>query len=147
MFPRLKGKFYRVVVRPTLLHRAECWPVRNAHVQKMNMKEMRMLRWMCGHTRRDRIKNKVIRDKVGVASVANKMRETRLRWFGYVKRRCEDAPMSKCERLEIAGVRRGRGRSKKNWREVIRQDMIELQVTEDMTLDRRAWRSRIRVDS
>ncbi|KAG5631502.1 hypothetical protein H5410_003219 [Solanum commersonii] len=32
--PRLKGKFYRVVVRPALLYGVECWPVKNAHVQK-----------------------------------------------------------------------------------------------------------------
>ncbi|KAG5582301.1 hypothetical protein H5410_052928 [Solanum commersonii] len=42
--PKLKGKFYRVVVRPALLYGAECWPVKNAHVQKMHVEEMRMLR-------------------------------------------------------------------------------------------------------
>ncbi|PHT60524.1 Alpha-N-acetylglucosaminidase [Capsicum baccatum] len=41
---------------------------------------------------------------------------------------------------------RGRGRSKKNWREVIRHDMEHLQLTEDMTLDRKVWRTRIRVE-
>ncbi|KAG5572388.1 hypothetical protein H5410_062154 [Solanum commersonii] len=42
--PKLKGKFYRVVVRPALLYGVECWPVKNAHVQKMHVAEMRMLR-------------------------------------------------------------------------------------------------------
>ncbi|KAF3660389.1 putative OTU domain-containing protein-like isoform X1 [Capsicum annuum] len=32
--PKLKGKFYRVVVRPALLYGAECWPVKNSHIQK-----------------------------------------------------------------------------------------------------------------
>ncbi|KAG5605013.1 hypothetical protein H5410_026505 [Solanum commersonii] len=35
----------------------------------------------------DRIRNEVIREKVGVASVEDKLREARLRWFGHVKRR------------------------------------------------------------
>ncbi|KAG5606935.1 hypothetical protein H5410_028427 [Solanum commersonii] len=83
---RLKGKFYRVVVRPALLYGVECWPVKNAHVQKMHVAEMRMLRWMCGHTRSDKIRNEVIGEKVGVASVVDKLREARLRWFGHVKR-------------------------------------------------------------
>ncbi|WMV40109.1 hypothetical protein MTR67_033494 [Solanum verrucosum] len=59
----------------------------------MQVAEMRMLRWMCGHTRSDKIRNEVIREKVGVASVVDKLREVRLRWFGHVKRRCEDAPV------------------------------------------------------
>ncbi|XP_070055294.1 uncharacterized protein [Nicotiana tomentosiformis] len=44
--PKLKGKFYIVVVRPTMLYGAECFPVKIAHVQKMKVTEMRMLRWM-----------------------------------------------------------------------------------------------------
>ncbi|XP_070003142.1 uncharacterized protein [Nicotiana sylvestris] len=37
-------------------------------------------------------------------------------------------------------------RHKKYWGEVIRQDMTLLQLTEDMTLERRVWRSRIKVE-
>ncbi|XP_009797977.2 uncharacterized protein [Nicotiana sylvestris] len=143
---RLKGKFYRVVVQPAMLYGAECWPVKNSHLQKMRVAEMRMLRWMCGYTRRDRIKNKAIRDRVGVASVENKMWESRLRWFGHVKRRRIDAPVMRCERLAMESLRRGRGRPKKYCGEVIRHDMVLLQLTEDMTLDRRVWRSRIKVE-
>ncbi|XP_059285927.1 uncharacterized protein LOC132039467 [Lycium ferocissimum] len=51
VLPRLKGKFYKVVVKPTMLYGMECWPVKKAHVQKMKVAEMQMLRWMCGHTR------------------------------------------------------------------------------------------------
>ncbi|XP_016442779.1 uncharacterized protein LOC107768188 [Nicotiana tabacum] len=77
--PRLKGKFYRVVVRPAMLYGAECWPIKKSHVQKMSVAEMRTLRWMCGHTRKDKIMNEVIKDKVGVAPVEAKLRESRLR--------------------------------------------------------------------
>ncbi|KAF3643834.1 putative pre-mRNA-processing factor 6-like [Capsicum annuum] len=141
--PKLKGKFYRVVVRPALLYGAECWPVKNSHIQKMKVAEMRMLRWMCGLTRGDRVRNETIREKVGVTSVECKMREARLRWFGHVKRRGMDAPVRRCERLALDGFRRGRGRPKKYWGEVIRRDMEQLQLTEDMTLDRKVWRARI----
>lgn len=41
---KLKSKFYKVVIRPTLLYEMECWPVKNSHVQKMKVAEMRMLR-------------------------------------------------------------------------------------------------------
>ncbi|XP_070034179.1 uncharacterized protein [Nicotiana tomentosiformis] len=62
---RLKGKFYRAVVRPAMLYVADCWPVKNSYIQKMKVVEMRMLKWMCGHTRMDKIRNEDIWDKVG----------------------------------------------------------------------------------
>ncbi|KAL6516133.1 hypothetical protein OROGR_019438 [Orobanche gracilis] len=77
---RLKGKFYRTAIRPALLYGTECWAVKQYHVQKMNVAEMRMLRWMCGHTKKDRLRNEVIREKVRVASIEGKMMENRLRW-------------------------------------------------------------------
>lgn len=44
--------------------------------------------------------------------------------------------MRRCERLNIVSTRRGRGRLKKYWGEAIRQDMIQLQLTKAMSLDR-----------
>ncbi|PHT33217.1 hypothetical protein CQW23_29554 [Capsicum baccatum] len=136
----------RVVVRPAMLYGAECWPVKNSHIQKIKVAEIRMLRWMCGLTRGDRVRNETIREKVGVTPVEYKMREVRLRWFGHVMRRGMDAPVRRCERLPLDGFRRGRGRPKKYWGEVIRRDMEQLQLTEDMTLDRKIWRTRIRAE-
>nr|XP_009799958.1 PREDICTED: uncharacterized protein LOC104245944 [Nicotiana sylvestris] len=71
--------------------RKECWPVENAHVQPMKVAEMRMLSWICGHTVLDRIRNEIIRDKVGVTPVEENMRDAKLRWFKNVKRRSTDA--------------------------------------------------------
>ncbi|VDP00995.1 unnamed protein product [Heligmosomoides polygyrus] len=53
--------------------------------------ETKMLRWTAGVTRMDRIRNDVIRQKFGVAPVADKMREARLRWYGHVLRGKEDS--------------------------------------------------------
>lgn len=84
--------------------------------------------------------------KGGVASMENKMREPRLRWFGHVKRRCADASVTRCERL-AAGAKRDRGRPNKNeLGEVIRQDMAKPHFTEDITLNRKIWRLRIKVE-
>ncbi|KAG5624798.1 hypothetical protein H5410_010016 [Solanum commersonii] len=44
------------------------------------LEEMRMLRWMCGHTRGDKIRNEVIQEKVGVASVVDKGGEAEMVW-------------------------------------------------------------------
>ena len=66
----------------------------------MSVAEMRMLRWMCGHTRKDKIRNEIIRNKVGVVPIEEKMRETRLRWFGHVRRRSIDAPVRRVDEME-----------------------------------------------
>ncbi|VFR02670.1 unnamed protein product [Cuscuta campestris] len=140
---RMKGKFYRSVVRPAMLYGAECWAVKKTHVCRLHAVEMRMLRWMCGKTRLDKISNEVIRCQVGMAPVEDKLREARLRWFGHVRRRDADAPVRRCERITVIG--RSRGRLRKNWKEVIRQDLGLLNLTEDMALDRNLWKTRIRL--
>jgi hypothetical protein len=48
--------------------------------------EMRMLRWMCGHMRKDRVRNDDIRDRVRVAPIAEKLVQYRLRWFGCLQK-------------------------------------------------------------
>ncbi|KAL6556647.1 hypothetical protein OROGR_005935 [Orobanche gracilis] len=109
---RLKGKFYRTAIRLALLYGTECWAVKQCHVHKMSVAEMRMLRWMCGHMRKDRVRNEIIRTKVGVTCIENKMRENRLRWFGHIKRREMDAPVRRLERWQEEETMRCRGRSK-----------------------------------
>ncbi|KAG5584416.1 hypothetical protein H5410_044850 [Solanum commersonii] len=69
-----------------------------------------------GHTRKDKIKYEDIQGKV------------------------------RCERFDIVGVRRDRGRPKKYWGEVIRRNMAQLQLIEDMTLNRMVWRLQITVE-
>lgn len=43
----------------------------------MKVAEMRMLRWMCRHTRRDKIRNEDVWGKEGVTSMIDKMKEMR----------------------------------------------------------------------
>ena len=81
---KLKRKFYRITIRPAMLYGSECWAIKRQQIYKMSVAEMRMLRWMSGHTRMDRIRNEVIRSKVGVAPIEDKVREGRLRWYGHV---------------------------------------------------------------
>ena len=104
-----------------------------------------MLRWMCGYSRIDRIRNVVIRDLVEVAPIDDKLRKSRLRCFGHVKRRSVDVPVRRCERINISEGRRGRGRPKKSLDEVIGEDLKVADLTVDMAQDRKLWRDRIKI--
>jgi len=97
---------------------------------------MRMIRWICSYTRIDRIGSGVIRDLIKLASIEDKMRETRLRWFGHVKRSV-NAPVRRCERISIPAGKRGGKRLKKSLDEVIREDLKVVGLTENLAQDRR----------
>jgi hypothetical protein len=90
---KLKGKFYRSAIRPAMLYGAKYWLTKRRHVQQLSVAEMRMLRWICGHTRRDRVRNNDIRERLGVAPVEEKLVQNRLRWFGHMQRRPVEAPI------------------------------------------------------
>jgi len=100
---------------------------------------------MCGYLKIYRIRNGVIRDLVRVAPIEDKLRKIRLRWFGLVKRRSENAPVRRCEMINIPEGKGGRGRSKKSLDEVIRKDLKVVGLTEDLAQDKRLWRDRIRI--
>ncbi|GJT01754.1 retrovirus-related pol polyprotein LINE-1 [Tanacetum coccineum] len=94
----------------------------------------------------DMIPNGVFRTNLQVVTIVNKMRERRLRWFGYVKRRPQSASVRRVESLNIDGVRR-RGIPKLRWEDRLKTDLKEMLLSKDMTSDRNAWRTRIRVDN
>ncbi|GJS62496.1 retrovirus-related pol polyprotein LINE-1 [Tanacetum coccineum] len=139
---KLKGKFYRVAIRPSMLYGSECWPITKALANWMEVAELRMLRWTCGKTMLDMIPNGVYRAELEVETIINKMREGRLRWFGHVRRRPQSAPVRRVEDLVVDGVRR-RGRPKLRWEDRVKHDLKELLLSEDMTSDRNEWRARI----
>ncbi|KAM1096920.1 hypothetical protein ACFX19_014649 [Malus domestica] len=121
---KLKGKFYVTAKRSAMLYGTECWAVKYQHIHKMGVVEMRMLRWRCGLTRKDKIRNE---------------------WVGHVQRRPTDAPVRRCDYgTEVQG-RRGRGRPRKTLEETLRKDLEYLDLMEDMIQNRAQWRSRIHI--
>ena len=62
----VKTKVYRTVVRPALMYGAETWVLKEAQEKKLEVAETRMLRWMCGVTKLDKIRNeRISTTKVG----------------------------------------------------------------------------------
>jgi hypothetical protein len=82
---KLKGKLYRTAIRPAMLYGAECWSTKRRHIQQLSVAEMRMLRWICGNTRSDRVQNDDIRERLGVTPVEEKLVQHHLRWFGHIQ--------------------------------------------------------------
>ena len=60
--------------------------VRKKEEQILEKAKMRMLRRIKGVTLRDRVKSVDIRKELGVSSIQEKVRETRLRWYVHMQR-------------------------------------------------------------
>ena len=76
---------------------------------------------MCGHTIKDRIRNEHIRERVEVAPIAEKMVESRLRWFEHVQRRELDEPVRIVDQMTWSPHKRGRGRPKRTLHNIIQK--------------------------
>ncbi|KAI5612903.1 hypothetical protein C0J50_4635, partial [Silurus asotus] len=106
---RMKEKVYRTVVRPEMLYGLETVELSKRQEAELEVAELKMLRFSLGVTRMDRIRNEFIRETSHVGCFGDKVREARLRWFGYVQRRDMDCIGRRMLRMEPPG-RRKRGR-------------------------------------
>ena len=78
------------MVRPALLYGAQIWATTRGQEARLEVNEMRMLRWMCGVTRRDKIRNEPIRGTTRVVQSSETITEKRLKWYGHVRRMKEE---------------------------------------------------------
>ena len=83
---------------------------------------MRMLRWVFGVTRKDKIRNEHIRGTTRVAQASKKITERRLNWYGHVMRRGGEHILRKVLRADIPGKRK-RGRPKTRWKYACQRDL------------------------
>ena len=56
-----------------MIYGAETWAVKKAQEKKLDVAEMRKLRWMGGVTKLDRIRNEIIRGTTKVGEMSNKV--------------------------------------------------------------------------
>ena len=110
--------------------------------KKLQTTEMRMIRWMCGVSLKDRNTNEELRNRVGVEDIGTVCRKGRLRWFGHVERKSDDDWVKKCSHWEKFS--RKRGRPKLTWKVVVKNDMKVAGVVERDAEDRAKWKKAIR---
>nr|XP_032517807.1 uncharacterized protein LOC116770439 [Danaus plexippus plexippus] len=141
--PKLKGVIYKSIIRLILLYGSECFPALSRHTQELHVTEMKMLRWICGVTRADRIRNTSIRGSLGVRAVADKLQESRMVygiWYGHVARRPEKYVGKICLDISVPGARPP-GRPRKRWLDTVKQDMRANGLITEDAKDRAKWRS------
>jgi hypothetical protein len=96
-----------------------------------------MLRWICGHTRRDQVRNDDIRERLGVTPVEEKFVQHRLRWFGHMQRRPVEASIRNGVIRRTGNKKRGRGQPNLTWEESVKRDLKDWCITKELALDKR----------
>ena len=132
---KVKGKLYTTVVRLAMMYGAETWAMKKAQEKKLDVAEMRMLRWMSGVTKLDRIRNERIRWTTKVGELSKKVQESMLKWYGHVLRREDECVGKRVMGMEVPGKRR-RGRPKWEWLDSIRNDLLERELSMEDAQDR-----------
>ena len=75
---KVKSKMYKSVVRPTILYGMETVAVTERQMGKMEVAELKMVRWALGVIRKDKIRNKYVRGTVKIAKLGDKLWNARL---------------------------------------------------------------------
>ena len=140
---RVKGKVYSSVVRPAMVYGLETVAVTKKQVEEMEVTEIKMLRFAMGVMRKEKIRNEHIRSTVKVERLGMKMREGWLRWYGHVMRRDQEYVGRKMMEMELPGKRK-KGRPKRRFLDVVKEDMEKVGAKETDIEDRKMWRMMIR---
>jgi len=104
---------------------------------------MRMVRWMCGVKLNDRFPSKELRERLGKDDIALVLQQNRLRWYEHLLRKDDNDWVKKCMEYEVKGAR-PRGRPKRTWREVVREDCQARKLNIEDAMDRSKWRKLIK---
>ena len=94
---------------------------------------------MYGLSRKDL---KELRERLGIDDIALVLQQNRLRWYGHVLRKDDDW-VKKYMEYEVPGPR-PRGRPKRTWREVVREDCQAHKINKEDAMDRCKWRKMIK---
>ena len=132
-------------MKPEMVYGLETVTVTKKQVKEMEVTEIKMLRFAMGVTRKDKIRNEYIRDTVKIERLLIKMREGRLRWYGHVMRRDQEYEGRKMMEMELPGKRK-RGRPKRRFLDVVKEDMGEVGAKKTDVKNRTVWRKIIRCD-
>ena len=128
-----KAKLINAIFLPTLTYQSLTWSLTKDLERKLVTCEMKCLRKAVNKTRRDKIRNEVIRDMAGAKPVLQHIRQQQVKWFGHITRMPINQPALRAYNTMYSGWR-ARGRPRKRWSDSVAdtlrtQGMSLLQAT------------------
>ena len=77
--PHVRGKMHKMIVQSAMRCGTDIVPMTSCHVKKLEVTEMKMCRWACGHTLRDHVRNDDTRERLKVENTTVRCRKARIR--------------------------------------------------------------------
>jgi len=143
MTPKTKTHIYHAIVKSTITYAAETWCLKAKTVAKLNSAEMEFWRRSARISRKEKIRNTIIKQKMNVTrSLLDDIKTKQLEWYGHVSRMEEGRLPKEVMKYRPPG-RRKSGRPKRTWADGIRGLMWETGLMEDDWNDRSNWRKKI----
>ena len=140
---KLKINLYDAIVLPTVLYGAEVWVLKEYENKKLLAFETTCLRRIMGIRKTERITNMQIRGWTNkTTTIIEKIRDIQRRWLGHVERMTNERLPKKALYHREDGTR-PRGRPRKTWAKLFKENNTENSWQEITTLsrDRTRWRS------
>jgi len=127
---KFKRKFRLLKVKSCLLYGSETWRLTENSKRQVEATEMDVPRRFSRISRKAKIRNVIIRQKIGLEeTIIKEIEQNQLTWYGHVQRMAEER-FPKIALNWMTKQKRARGRSKKNWMEGIKKAMNERHLNE-----------------
>ena len=135
-----KYRIYNTIVKSILTYGCEAWRMTKREEKGVVAVEMDALRRSCGVSRKDRIKNDVIKKEMKVGeTVEEEIQRRQLIWYGHVKR-MDEKRIPKMTMQYKTTEKRKRGRPRRIWFQGIRNAMEKRGMEEEWSQDRHRCR-------
>ena len=137
------GYVYSSCVRGAMLHASETWPLTKPSLQRLQLHDRAMIRQICNVKPQDtaNIRSTELLTQLGIEDLDLIQKERRLCWYGHMKR-SKDAVKTAFD-IQIVG-KRGPGRPKMTWKQLIERDCREWKLSAINSHDKEIWRSGMR---
>lgn len=109
-----KVKVFKTIYRPVLTYGCESWVLTKSQESKIQGIEMKYLRRTAGVTRRDKIRNTIIREDLKLESTLSYIEKRKLSWWGHLQRMESTRPVKQIWEARIE-TKRKRGRPRQTW--------------------------------
>ena len=138
---KLKVRIFECLIKPTAIYASESWALRAEDKRELLIFEMRCLRSILGVTRRERLRNDDIKERLCIRNnILDTIKERRLRWFGHVLRRPPRVHPGRCLRRRFCCSEAKSQTSKEMEDQVVEDVGQPLRHCEATAREREDWR-------